>query len=150
MRDSRDVDSEAMSVIGNYKGSSTKQKTVTGQLREIIFLNHGEQLVNFFPTSTRSTPSSLSNYEMIKFLKDCLPESWAAAFQLFRLGQQPLQKTPCHFCSFSKSLKDILPLCSVGSTIYYLVLCSSWSLNNFYFADSLALKLMCGWLNEIT
>ena len=42
-------DSEAMSVtIGNYKGSSTKQKTVTGQLREIIFLNHGEQLVNFF------------------------------------------------------------------------------------------------------
>ena len=26
MRDSRDVDSEAMSVIGNYKGSSTKQK----------------------------------------------------------------------------------------------------------------------------
>ena len=40
MQDSRDVDSEAMSVIGNYKGSSTKQKTVTGQLREIIFLNH--------------------------------------------------------------------------------------------------------------
>ena len=26
MQDSRDVDSEAMSVIGNYKGSSTKQK----------------------------------------------------------------------------------------------------------------------------
>ena len=47
MQDSRDVD-EAMSVIGNYKGSSTKQKSVTGQLREIIFLNHGEQLVNFF------------------------------------------------------------------------------------------------------
>ena len=114
-------DSEAMSVtIGNYKGSSTKQKTVTGQLREIIFLNHGEQLVNFFPTSSRSTPSSLSNYEIIKFLKDCLPKSWAAAFQLFRLGQQPLQRTPCHFCSFSKSLKDILPLCSVGFTIMWL------------------------------
>ena len=48
MQDFRDVDSEAMSVIGNYKGSSTKQKSVTGQLREIIFLNHGEQLVNFF------------------------------------------------------------------------------------------------------
>ena len=121
MRDSRDVDSEAMSVIGNYKGSSTKQKTVTGQLREIIFLNHGEQLVNFFPTSSRSTPSSLSNYEIIKFLKDCLPKSWAAAFQLFRLGQQPLQRTLCHFCSFSKSLKDILPLCSVGSTIIWLL-----------------------------
>ena len=58
MQDFRDVDSEAMSVIGNYKGSSTKQKTVTGQLKEIISLNHGEQLVNFFSTSSRSTPSS--------------------------------------------------------------------------------------------
>ena len=112
MQDFRDVDSEAMSVIGNYKGSSTKQKTVTGQLKEIISLNHGEQLVNFFSTSSRSTPSSLSSYAIIKFLKDCLPKSWAAVFQLFRLGQQPLQRTPCHFCSFSKSLKDILPFCS--------------------------------------
>ena len=135
MRDSRDVDSEAMSVIGNYKGSSTKQKTVTGQLREIIFLNHGEQLVNFFLTSSRSTPSSLSNYEIIKFLKDCLPKSWAAVFQLFRLGQQqPLQRTPCHFCSFSKSLKDILPLCSVGSIYYHmaLILCSSSNLQTTF------------------
>ena len=87
MQDFRDVDSEAMSVIGNYKGSSTKQKSVTGQLREIIFLNHGEQLVNFFSTRSRSTPSSLSSYAIIKFLKDCLPKSWAAVFQLFRLGQ---------------------------------------------------------------
>ena len=111
MQDFRDVDSEAMSVIGNYKGSSTKQKTVTGQLKEIISLNHGEQLVNFFSTSSRSTPSSLSSYAIIKFLKDCLPKSWAAVFQLFRLGQQPLQRTPCRFCSFSKSLKEILPFC---------------------------------------
>ena len=118
MQDFRDVDSEAMSVIGNYKGSSTKQKTVTGQLKEIISLNHGEQLVNFFSTSSRSTPSSLSSYAIIKFLKDCLPKSWAAVFQLFRLGQQPLQRTPCHFCSFSKSLKDIFPFCS---TIMWLL-----------------------------
>ena len=117
MQDFRDVDSEAMSVIGNYKGS-TKQNTVTGQLKEIISLNHGEQLVNFFSTSSRSTPSSLSNYEIIKFLKDCLLKSWAAAFQLFRLGQQPLRRSPCHFWSFSKSLKDILPFCS---TIMWLL-----------------------------
>ena len=67
MQDSRAVD-EAMSVIGNYKGSSTKQKSVTGQLREIIFLNHGEQLVNFFSTSSRSTPSSLCDYQILKRL----------------------------------------------------------------------------------
>ena len=129
MQDSRAVDSEAMSVIGNYKGSSTKQKSVTGQLREIIFLNHGEQLVNFFSTSSRSTPSSLPNYEIIKFLK----------IVFLNHGQQLF-----NFFVSANSLSKRLHVTFVHSqSLFALLSCGSCSLFPLIFKQLLLCRSFC-------